>query len=222
MDTDTVSGTNPHDKLLSRFEKKKVPILVGTQMVTKGLNFENVTLVGVILADQILYCGDYRAEERTFSLITQVVGRSGRGQKKGRAVIQTFTPRNELINLAAKQDYGAFYEREIELRKALGAPPIAELFAINISGMDETAVLKCCLDMKGVLRSVIGNNKNVKLLGPAPAAVVRVSNRYRYRILISAENNRTIRNITANVIIKYLQDSRFRGLSIFADMNPLD
>lgn len=222
MDTDTVSGSNPHDKLLSRFEKQKVPILVGTQMVTKGLNFENVTLVGVILADQILYCGDYRAEERTFSLITQVVGRSGRGFKRGRAVIQTYTPRNELINLAAKQDYSAFYDREIELRKALGAPPISDLFAINVSGMDESAVLKCCFDMKGVLCSVLGNNKAVKLLGPAPAAVVRVSNRYRYRILISAENNRSIRNITANVIIKYLQDSRFRGLSIFADMNPLD
>ncbi len=222
MDTDTVTALNPHDRILSRFEKKRVPILVGTQMVTKGLNFENVTLVGVVLADQILYSGDYRAGERAFSLITQVVGRAGRGGKPGRAVIQTFTPNNELIKLAARQDYGAFYDREIELRRVLGAPPIAELFAINVSGMDETAVLKCCFDMRRVLRELFGNNKAARVLGPAPAAVVRVSNRYRYRILISSENTKNMRTIIGNVIIKYLQDGKYRGLSIFGDINPLD
>ncbi len=222
MDTDTVSAANPHDRILSRFEKKRVPILVGTQMVTKGLNFENVTLVGVVLADQIVYSGDYRAGERAFSLITQVVGRAGRGGKPGRAVIQTFTPNNELIRLAAAQDYGAFYQREIELRKVLGAPPIAELFSVNVSGMDETAVLKCCFDMRRVLLEVLGNNKSARVLGPAPAAVVRVSNRYRYRILISSENTKNVRTIIANVIIKYLRDGKYRGLSIFGDINPLD
>ena len=109
MDTDTVSGAGGHDKLLERFRREKIPIMVGTQMVTKGLNFENVTLVGVICADQGLYAGDYRASERTFSLITQVVGRSGRFEKPGRAVIQTYTPENETILPAARQDYERFY-----------------------------------------------------------------------------------------------------------------
>lgn len=222
MDTDNLSAKNTHDHIFTRFEKDKIPILVGTQMVTKGLNFENVTLVGVILADQILYAGDFRAEERAFSLITQVVGRSGRGSKKGRAVIQTFTPQNEVIGLSAKQDYGEFYEREIALRRVLGAPPIADLLSINVSGIDEATVLKCCFDMSGVLRSIIGNNKKARVLGPAPVPVVRVNNRYRYRIIISSENTKAMRTIAANIIIKYLQDSRFRGLSIFADTNPPD
>ena len=109
MDTDTVAPAGGHDVLLERFREERIPIMVGTQMVTKGLNFENVTLVGVISADQSLYAADYRAAERTFSLITQVVGRSGRFEKPGRAVIQTFTPSNEVICQAAAQDYESFY-----------------------------------------------------------------------------------------------------------------
>ncbi len=222
MDTDTVSASATHDSLLARFEKERIPILVGTQMVAKGLNFNNVTLVGVISADQSLYTGDYRAEERAFSLITQVVGRSGRGDKKGRAVIQTFTPQNEVIRLASKQDYGAFYEREIGVRRILGTPPVTEFFAITVSGLDESSVLRCCTEMKRVLRAAIGNNSSARILGPAPASVLRVSRRYRYRILLSAQNTKAVRTLIANIVIKYLQDSRFRGLSIFADIDPTD
>ena len=123
MDMDTVSPANPHEKLFSKFEKKNIPILVGTQMVAKGLNFDNVTLVGVISADQSLYINDYHAQERTFSLITQVVGRAGRGHKLGRAVIQTLTPGNDVINYAANQNYDDFYRQEIEVRKVIGCPP---------------------------------------------------------------------------------------------------
>jgi len=110
--------------------------MVGTQMVTKGLNFENVTLVGVVSADQSLYSGDYRSGERTFSLITQVVGRSGRGQKPGRAIIQTFTPENEIILQAARQDYEAFYHSEIELRKLQNTPPFSQLLSVTVSGLN--------------------------------------------------------------------------------------
>ena len=117
MDADTVSGAGSHDALLARFRDEKVPILLGTQMVTKGLDFPNVTLVGVLMADQSLYAGDYRASERTFSLITQVVGRSGRGEAPGRAVIQTFTPQNQVILQAAQQDYDSFYASELEIRR---------------------------------------------------------------------------------------------------------
>ncbi len=222
MDTDTVSASATHDSLLGRFAKERIPILIGTQMVAKGLNFSNVTLVGVISADQSLYTGDYRAEERTFSLITQVVGRSGRGDKKGRAVIQTFTPQNEVIRLASKQDYSAFYEREIAVRRILGTPPIAEFFAITVSGLDESAVLRCCIEIKRVLCDAIGDNRSGRILGPAPAAVLRISQRYRYRLLLSAENTKAVRTLIANIVIRYLQDSRFRGLSIFADIDPMD
>ena len=222
MDTDTVSPSSSHDMLLSRFEKERIPVLVGTQMVTKGLNFENVTLVGVISADQGLYAGDYRADERTFSLITQVIGRSGRGEKAGRAIIQTFTPNNELIRLAARQDYEAFYEREIRLRQALGSPPISELFAITVSGLDEAAVLRCSTEIRGVLSTKLRDRENAKVLGPAPAGILKVNNRYRYRVIVSAQNTKELRALIADIIIKYSQDKRFRGLSVFADINPSD
>ena len=131
MDTDTVKAAGSHDALLSKFKDEKIPIMVGTQMVTKGLNFENVTLIGVISADQSLYCGDYRSGERTFSLITQVIGRSGRGSKPGRAIIQTFTPQNEIIRLAAAQDYDGFYNTELSLRRLQNTPPFADIIAIT-------------------------------------------------------------------------------------------
>jgi len=222
MDTDTVSPAASHDMLLSRFESERIQVLVGTQMVTKGLNFENVTLVGVISADQGLYAGDYRADERTFSLITQVVGRAGRGGKTGRAVIQTLTPQNEVIKLAARQDYGAFYEREIELRRILGSPPISDLFAITVSGIDEAAALRCSTEIRNVLRSSLEGSGKTRVLGPAPAGVLRVNNRYRYRVVISTDNTREMRALTADIIKKYSQDKRFRGLSVFADINPSD
>ena len=126
MDIDTVKAAGTHEALLEKFYAGKIPIMIGTQMVTKGLNFENVTLIGVLSADQSLYCGDYRSGERTFSLITQVVGRSGRGSKVGRAIIQTYTPDNEIIKLAAMQDYESFYESEIQLRRLQMTPPFAE------------------------------------------------------------------------------------------------
>jgi len=222
MDTDTVSPAMSHDMLLSRFENERISVLVGTQMVTKGLNFENVTLVGVISADQSLYAGDYRADERTFSLITQVVGRSGRGEKTGRAVIQTFTPQNEVIRLAALQDYGAFYEREIEVRRVLGAPPVSELFAITVSGLDEAAALRCSTEIRSALRAKLKESRNTRVLGPAPAGVLRVNNRYRYRVVISTENTREMRALISDIIKRYSQDKRFRGVSIFADINPSD
>ena len=125
LDTDTVTAAGSHEALFERFRNEKIPIMVGTQMVTKGLNFENVTLVGVISADQSLYAGSFRAGERTFSLLTQVVGRSGRGSKPGRAIIQTFTPENETILQASRQDYEDFYESD---NSAAAAPEHAPVF----------------------------------------------------------------------------------------------
>ena len=192
MDTDTVLATT-HEEHLTRFREKKIPILLGTQMVAKGLDFENVTLVGVLSADQMLYLSDYRAHERTFSLITQVVGRSGRGSKPGRAVIQTLTPQSEVIQLAARQDYDSFYAREIALRRLSQSPPVCDLISLTVFGEDETAVLRGCVKLRAALEQYLADLGDVRILGPAPAAVSRVNNRYFYRISLSAPLTRRVR-----------------------------
>lgn len=222
MDADTVRKAGSHDVLLDRFVNKKIPIMVGTQMVTKGLNFENVTLIGVISADQSLYCGDYRAGERTFSLITQVVGRSGRGSKPGRAVIQTFTPQNEIILQAAAQDYDSFYESEIELRRLQQTPPFSDIISITATGLDEDRVVRCCVDIRNILAASVKHRSDVRVLGPAPLVVVKVNNRYRYRINIDCRADAEIRKIVSAILIKCNSDGKYKGVSIFADNNPAD
>ncbi len=222
MDTDTVTMKKSHEELLTRFRDKKVPILLGTQMVAKGLDFENVTLVGVLSADQMLYVGDYRAHERAFSLITQVVGRSGRGSKPGRAVIQTFTPKNAVITMAANQDYYSFYIREIELRQFSNSPPIKDLIALTVSGQEETAVLEGCQRLRRALAGYLSDIEDLSILGPAPASVARVNNRYRYRILLSCKTSRRIRDTAAHVERAFFKDREFKGLHVYADADPYD
>ena len=222
MDTDTVRTAGSHDALLGKFKNEKIPIMVGTQMVTKGLNFENVTLIGVISADQSLYCGDYRSGERTFSLITQVIGRSGRGSKPGRAIIQTFTPQNELIRLAAAQDYDGFYKTELSLRRLQNTPPFADIIAITATGAVESAVIKCCADICTVLKASIGARDDVRILGPAPLPVVRVNNRYRYRVNICCNADKQLRELVSSVLIRCAGSGKYRGVSVFADNNPSD
>lgn len=222
MDTDTVAPAGGHDVLLERFQTERIPIMVGTQMVTKGLNFENVTLVGVISADQSLYAGDYRATERTFSLITQVVGRSGRFEKPGRAVIQTFTPENETIRQAARQDYESFYRAEIELRRLQDLPPFTELLCITMSGREESLVLGCAAKARDELLDATRSESGVRVLGPAPLSVLRVNNNYRYRVTLCAPTGRGLRRFVADIVARYSSDKQFRGVSVYADTNPSD
>ncbi len=222
MDTDTVAPAGGHDVLLERFQTERIPIMVGTQMVTKGLNFENVTLVGVISADQSLYAGDYRATERTFSLITQVVGRSGRFEKPGRAVIQTFTPENETIRQAARQDYESFYHAEIELRRLQALPPFTELLCITMSGREESLVLGCAAKARDELLDATRSENGVRVLGPAPLSVLRVNNNYRYRVTLCAPPGRGLRRFVADIVARYSSDKQFRGVSVYADTNPSD
>ena len=222
MDTDTVTPVGSHEKLLDRFRDENIPIMVGTQMVTKGLNFENVTLVGVICADQSLYSGDYRAGERTFSLITQVVGRSGRGEKTGRAVIQTYTPDNQTIRQAAVQDYEAFYSSEIELRALQNAPPIADRYTVTASGQNEEQVAWTTRYLFDLLSLSARDIPGTNVLGPAPLSVVKVNERFRYRVNVTGKNSAAIRRAIAAAIIECSGDKRFRGVSIFADHDPSD
>ena len=221
MDADTVSGN--HEQLLEKFEKKKIPILLGTQMVAKGLDFENVTLVGVLSADLGLYMDNYRAAERTFSLLTQVVGRAGRGSKDGRAVIQTFTPENEVISSAARQDYNAFYSSEIRMRRARRYPPFADVFTLTISGQDEGAVLRAAVQLRDGMRQALqypsAANLQTELLGPAPAPILKVNNRYRYRLFWVGRNDHATREILAYYIRAFHEKKENRGMNLFVDCN---
>lgn len=220
MDADAIAMAGTHEALLQRFARERIPIMIGTQMITKGLNFENVTLVGVLNADQSLYVGDYRANERTFSLITQVVGRSGRGDAPGRAVIQTFTPANETIRQAARQDYDAFYRSEIALRQLNGTPPFSEVLAVTVSGAQENAVVRCCAYIRDYFRQTVGERAEV--LGPAPLPVVRMNNRYRYRVTLYCSQSREVRRAAANIVMYCNTEKSFRDVTVFADDNPLD
>ena len=222
MDTDTVTPVGSHEKLLERFRSEKIPIMVGTQMVSKGLNFENVTLVGVLCADQSLYSGDYRAGERTFSLITQVVGRSGRGVKPGRAVIQTFTPDNQTIRQAARQDYEDFYASEIELRRLQNAPPLMERYTVTASGQNEEQVEWAGRYLYDLLALAAKEIPGTSVLGPAPLGVFKVNNRYRYRVNMIGPDGAAIRRALAAAVTECGSDKRFRGVNVFADHDPFD
>ncbi len=226
MDMDTVGASHGHEKLLRRFVDEKIPILLGTQMVAKGLDFENVTLVGVLAADLSLYVDNYRAAERTFSLISQVVGRAGRGSKQGRAVIQTFTPENDVIRTAAAQDYEAFYRSEIRMRKLRRYPPFADLFTLTVSGVDEGQVLRACVALRDALRLEAERREELRelspeVLGPAAAPVVKVNNRYRYRVYIAAKNTQELRRLVSEFLFAFHRHRENRGLEIFADCNDL-
>ncbi len=226
MDADTTTASRSHEKLLSRFREERVPILVGTQMVAKGLDFENVTLVGVISADQGLYIDDYRAGERTFSLVTQVVGRAGRGNKEGRAIIQTYTPENDVILAAARQDYDRFYEQEIGLRRVRGCPPFLSFFVIHVSGPEEGQALRVSAFLRdtlsGWLKKPPYQALSCQLLGPVPAVIAKVNNRYRYRLTMMAQNTRQVRELVAHLIRCAQSDRKNRGVSVTADIDPMN
>lgn len=223
MDSDTVTASNPHEKLLSRFEKEPIPVLLGTQMVAKGLNFDAVTLVGVLDADMSLYVDHFRAAETTFSLITQVVGRAGRGSRTGRAVIQTMTPKNQVICLAAEQDYDGFYETEISLRRARNCPPFMDMITVGFSGFPENAVSSGAAAFRRQLEAMLAQpeyaDQNVRVLGPAPETVYKVNNRFRYCLTLQCENTRKLRQLLAFSLRTFLKDKANRGVTAFADVN---
>lgn len=223
MDADTVSAVNTHEKLLNRFRDEKIPILLGTQMVAKGLNFENVTLVGVLDADMSLYVSSYRAAETTFSMITQVIGRAGRGAVSGRALIQTMTPKNQVIALAAQQDYDGFYEAEIPLRELRGCPPFCDLLTVTFHGREENRVWQAAQRFRAALQAQLSSEfyrqERVRLLGPAPAQIARVNYNYRCRLTLSCKNTRSLRQLLSHLIREFAKDRNNTGVGIFADVN---
>lgn len=225
MDADTVSAVNTHEKILERFQKEKMQVLLGTQMVAKGLNLENVTLVGVLDADLSLYVDSYRAAETTFNTLTQVVGRAGRGSRPGRALIQTMTPEHKVITLASHQDYDSFFRLEDGLRQAKGCPPYRDLYRITLSGMEEGKVLQAAIRFRDGLLAALRCQPELgecQVLGPAPAAVVRINYRFRYCLTLRGTGSRLLRGSLSYLLRRFSQDRANRGISAYADVNGYD
>ena len=226
MDADTVSAVNTHEKILEHFQKEHVAVLLGTQMVAKGLNLPRVTLVGVLDADLSLYTGGYRAGETTFNLLTQVVGRAGRGEEAGRAVLQTMTPNHRLIQLAANQDYDGFYDLEIRLRQMQNAPPFGDRLMVTFQGEDETAVLRSAVKFRDSLLQCLAQpdyrSEKMNVLGPAPCPVPKINYHYRYRLTVCGSMNRPMRFLLAWLLRQFAKDKESRGVTAYADVNGFE
>ena len=226
MDADTVSAVNTHEKILEHFKNDNVPVLIGTQMVAKGLNLPNVTLVGVLDADLSLYTDSFRAAETTFNMLTQVVGRAGRGDSPGLAVIQTMVPDHQVIRLAAKQDYDGFYDLEIQLRRMQNLPPFGDILTITFTGQEETAVLRGAAKFRDSLLSCLKqpefSGTNCTVLGPAPCPVPKINYNFRYRLTLRGALTKPLRTLTAHLLRQFSQDKLNRNVSAFADVNGYD
>lgn len=223
LDADTTMTKFSHDKKLKLFSEGKYDIMIGTQMVAKGLDFDNVTLVGVLSADQSLYNNDFRSYERTFSLLTQVVGRSGRGRYIGRAIIQTFTPENTIIKLASKQNYDEFYNGEIQMRKAMLYPPFVDLCIIGFSGENQENIIKATKDFFVKLKDLASSKYKklpLRILEPSAAAVTKVNNKYRYKLIIKFRNCKEFREMISSLLIWFGKERKYSKIMIYADINP--
>lgn len=222
MDSDSLSAKGDHEEILSAFRKKEADILIGTQMVAKGHNFPDVTLVGIVMADSTLYVSDYRAPEHSFSLITQVIGRAGRAEKEGRAIIQTLNPRHNVFSLASEQDFVAFYEGEIALRKAFVFPPFCKIAVFTLSHEKESEVILAASRFsKKMEEALAGEFADVKLIvyGPFEAPVYRMKNIYRKRFIIKYKNNPRSRAILDRLYTEE-SDPKRDGAKITLDIGP--
>ncbi len=200
MDSDTMRVRNSHEKALAAFERGEFQILLGTQMIAKGLDFPGVTLVGVISADTILNLPDFRSSERTFQLISQVAGRTGRGQKGGRVVVQSFNPRHYSITYAAGHDYDGFAKKELEYRRQLNYPPFRKLARIVFrSSREDKAKEKALLVGSRLKENTKGNGSHLEILGPSPAPLTKINNKFRWHILLKSQNYKSIHNALQNI-----------------------
>lgn len=223
LDADSTMAKQAHEKKLTDFKNGKYDILLGTQMVAKGLNFPKVTLVGVLSADQTLYSEDYRSYERAFSLLTQVVGRSGRGERCGRAIIQTYTPENPIMRLAAAQDYEEFYRSEIGIRQAMLYPPFADICMIGITCEKEDKGAMAARSFTQLICNLMRESYNdlpIRILGPSPASVFRVNNKFRYKIILKFRSSKRFREMLATVLREFGKNKKFSDVTVFADVNP--
>lgn len=225
MDADTTSAKFSHQKLFDAFSRGDYDILIGTQMVAKGLDFPNVTLVGVVNADNSLYDESYLANERSFDLITQVVGRSGRRDEVGKAVIQTINPYNEIISFASKQDYKSFFENEMSLRKLLTYPPFCDIYFVSFVCEDENRAALCA---KAFFENLVQLNKTefssekLIVLGPSPSKISKLKNNYRYGLTLKCKNSKSVRKMLNDILKNISKIKEFKGVSVSVDLNPYE
>lgn len=223
MDADTTSAKFSHQMLFDAFKNHAYDILIGTQMVAKGLDFDNVTLVGVVNADNTLYDENYMSNERSFDLITQVIGRSGRRDDSGLAVIQTINPNNQTIEFAAKQDYKRFFDVEYELRRIMTYPPFCTIYGVSFVGADEN---KTALAAKAFFEQLVASNKQsaekLIVLGPSPAKISKINNHYRYRLAIKCKNSKSVRKLLTDVLKITGKMKTMRDVSVTVDLNPCE
>lgn len=223
LDTDTTASRYSFENSLKKFTNGAYDIMVGTQMVAKGLDFPNVTLVGVVSVDQMLYNDDYKSAERTFDLLTQVVGRAGRGDKAGKAIIQTAFPDNEVIALAKAQDFPAFYDLEIQIRKAMIYPPYCDLCTIGFVGTDELltkAASRAFLESLRTRHRAEYADVNLIVLGPIAPRLAKVSGKYRFRIVLKCHNNARLRALVSAQLKEFAKNNTYKKVTVIADMNP--
>ena len=196
--------------------------MLGTQMIGRGLDFPNVTLVGVVSIDGVLFAGDFRAYEKAFSLVTQVVGRGGRGDKKGKAFIQTSMPEHYLIELAEKQDYKEFYRQEISIRKSMLFPPVCDICVIGFSSKSEEKVQNASVKFMEMFKKKVSDEQiklPLRVLGPSKCFHEKINTFYRYRILIKSKNNAIFRKLIAELLEDTVNYKEFNTVSLYADIN---
>lgn len=224
MDADTTMAKYSYEEKLKAFSKGEYDILLGTQMVAKGLNFPNVTLVGVISIDQQLYNDDFRSSEKAFDLLTQVVGRSGRGDFKGKAVIQTMLPDNDIITLASEQDYEGFFEMENVIRKAMIYPPYCDICSLTFISENFAKCSSSANKFFEMLKTSVSeefSDVKVNVLGPLQPKVSKINNKYRNIITIKCKNNKRFRSMISSLLVSFMKDKMNGGVTVTADINPL-
>lgn len=222
MDADTTFSRYSYEKGFTDFRDGKYDIMIGTQMIGKGLDFPNVTLVGVLSVDKALYAGDFRSYERTFSLITQVVGRGGRGERRGRAVLQTFIPEHYVMNLAAAQDYKEFYNEEIAIRRAMIFPPLCDMCIFCFSGNEDISARLGAEAVLGLMNRMLNElqpKTPVRVLGPVKCSYGRINGRYRYRIIMKCKNNAEMRGFISKVLTESAKLKEMKNVVLYADVN---
>ena len=221
MDQDSTAAKDAHEKLLARFANHEYDIMVGTQMVAKGLDFEDVTLVGVLGIDSLLFAQGFRAYENVFSLITQVVGRSGRARDPGFALIQTTDPDNPVLNLAAAQDYDAFYEQEIAYRKLGLYPPFCGLCVIGFAGAKENEVARAAARFSVLLGQQAAKQPNLplRILGPTPGSIEKINDTYRYKLTVKCRNDRRFRDLVRAALALYEKEKLPSKASVVVDLH---
>jgi primosomal protein N' (replication factor Y) len=222
MDADSMRSRLAYERAFAEFRQGRVQILLGTQIIAKGLDFPNVRLVGVVNADTALHFPDFRASERTFQLVTQVAGRTGRGPRGGQVLVQTFTPEHPAIQAAIRHDYETFACQELQVRQTFGYPPFSHLVRVVISSENETVSRQCIQQFADCLEEIVktaGCQGKIRLIGPAPAPLAKLRGKYRYHLQVMGESQSSLRQVIGSARERF---SSSQNVTWAIDVDPID